>query len=391
MEYITTKEASKKWGISTIRITILANEGRIPGAYRLGRRWLIPASATKPKEFKPSRSGANKIEPDTFSFPLYHLRPDWNSDKEAELSRQQQILFQAETAVLECRFDDAYLLLKPILKSPDDIVIEIGSLGIAGICCIALNKPEDFSRINLRLQMLLADDFSHRDDLVIILDFLKTYVETLEHSAKGYPYNPDIHEQCVPLACVLIGFTGYAKESLKPGSADTSLLELLLYFLKNTGSVIAMEFMHCHMIAIYEMRQELEKAKKHAKAVIQIAFENKFYLPLATYGPYYRQIFDPILAGYPEDFQSNCQRIFSQHEDNYAAFLLSINEHTIFAKLSNEDYPYTHGVYMGLSNTNIARKLGISINTVTRRLEKICQKLGVKNKKELLEYLHNNM
>lgn len=87
MEYITTKEASAKWGISPTRITIPANEGRIPGAYRLGRRWLIPASATKPKEFKPSRSGANKIEPDTFSFPLYHLRPDWNSDKEAELSR----------------------------------------------------------------------------------------------------------------------------------------------------------------------------------------------------------------------------------------------------------------------------------------------------------------
>ena len=30
MEYISTKEASAKWGISTTRITILANEGRIP-------------------------------------------------------------------------------------------------------------------------------------------------------------------------------------------------------------------------------------------------------------------------------------------------------------------------------------------------------------------------
>ena len=48
MEYITTKEASEKWGISTTRITILANQGRIPGAQRLGKSWLIPASATKP-------------------------------------------------------------------------------------------------------------------------------------------------------------------------------------------------------------------------------------------------------------------------------------------------------------------------------------------------------
>lgn len=391
MEYITTKEASARWGITPTRITILASEGRIPGAYRLGKSWLIPASATKPPKFKPSRTGANKIEPDAFSFPLYHLRPDWNYINQTGLSMQQKRLLQAETAVLECRFSDAYALLESILKSPDDIVMEIGCLGIAGICCIALNKPEDFSKINLRLQMLLSDDFPHRDDLKIIFDFLKTYVETLEYSANGYTYNPTIHEQCVPLVCVLLGFTGYAKESVKPGSADIAILELILRFLKNTGSIIAMQFMHCHLIAIYDMRQEIEKARNHAKVVVQIAFEYKFYLPLATYYPYYRQIFDSLLVDYPEEFQLNFQRIVLQHEENFATFLLSINEHTIFARLSNEDYPYTHGIYMGLTNTDIAKKLGVSINTVSRRVDKICQKLGVKNKKELLEYLRNNM
>lgn len=283
MEYITTKEASKKWGISTSRITLLASQGRIPGAYRLGKSWLIPSGATKPEALKPSRQGSAKESSEDFSFPLYHFRPDWSSAKEEQFLPQQQILLQAETAVLECRFSDAYMLLESILKSPDDIVTEIGSLGLAGICCIALNKFKDYSRINLRLQILLSDDFPHRDDLVIILDFLKTYVETLDYSANGYTYNPDVHEQCVPMACVLAGFTGYAKESANPGSADISSLELILRFLKTTGAVIAVEFIHCHLAAIYDMRKEIKKAGNHAKAAIQIAYENKFYLPLATY------------------------------------------------------------------------------------------------------------
>lgn len=391
MEYITTKEASKKWGISTIRITILANEGRIPGAYRLGKSWLIPASAVKPEARKPSRQGSARQISDNFSFPLYHLRPDWSSDKEAALSKQQQILFKAETAFWECRFSEAYSLLESIMKSPDDIEVEIGCLGIAGICCIALNKPEDFSKINLRLQMLLMDAFPHRNDLIIILDFLKTYIETLDYFANSYNYNPDIHEQCVPLSCVLIGFSEYAKESVKPGSANTSLLELILHFLKTTGAIVATAYIHCHLVAIYDMRQETEKAKNHARGAIQIAYENKFYLPLATYSPYYRQVFGPLFAEYPEEFQANCQSLFSQHEDNYAAFFSSINEYTIFSKLSNADYPYTHSVYMGLTNADIAKKLGVSIQTVNRKLDKISEKLGVKSKKELIEYLHKNM
>ena len=103
MEYISTKEASKKWGISPIRITLLANEGRIPGAYRLGKSWLIPATATKPERKKANRSNSTKKEPE---------------------------------------------------------------------------NSEDFSKAFLRLQMLLAADFPHRDDLAIILDCLKTYVQT---------------------------------------------------------------------------------------------------------------------------------------------------------------------------------------------------------------------
>ena len=46
--FITTKQASEKWGISDRRIRILCSEGKVPGAYQEGRSWKIPANAKKP-------------------------------------------------------------------------------------------------------------------------------------------------------------------------------------------------------------------------------------------------------------------------------------------------------------------------------------------------------
>lgn len=48
MKYLSTREASEKWGISDRRIRLLCNEGRIQGAIKIGRNWSIPSDALKP-------------------------------------------------------------------------------------------------------------------------------------------------------------------------------------------------------------------------------------------------------------------------------------------------------------------------------------------------------
>ena len=48
MKYMSTKEASEKWGISDRRIRVLCNDGRIEEAIKTGRNWSIPVDAIKP-------------------------------------------------------------------------------------------------------------------------------------------------------------------------------------------------------------------------------------------------------------------------------------------------------------------------------------------------------
>ena len=49
MQLITVKEAAEKWGVTPRRVQSLCKEGRIKGATRWERTWMIPSHAVLPK------------------------------------------------------------------------------------------------------------------------------------------------------------------------------------------------------------------------------------------------------------------------------------------------------------------------------------------------------
>jgi len=55
MEFLTSTELAEKWGISSRRIVKLCNEGRIEGAMKKGKMWLIPTNAKKPEDGRHAR------------------------------------------------------------------------------------------------------------------------------------------------------------------------------------------------------------------------------------------------------------------------------------------------------------------------------------------------
>lgn len=50
MEYMTANQAAHKWDISQRRVQILCANGRIPGVFKLGEAWAIPADSKKPND-----------------------------------------------------------------------------------------------------------------------------------------------------------------------------------------------------------------------------------------------------------------------------------------------------------------------------------------------------
>ena len=48
MDYITVKEAAKRWNLSERRIQTMCNDGIIEGVIKFGHAWAIPGYASRP-------------------------------------------------------------------------------------------------------------------------------------------------------------------------------------------------------------------------------------------------------------------------------------------------------------------------------------------------------
>ena len=68
-EMMSVKTASIKWNITETRITRMCRDGRIPGAKKEGKAWLIPADAEKPAD-KRIKSGAYMMSARRTNLPL---------------------------------------------------------------------------------------------------------------------------------------------------------------------------------------------------------------------------------------------------------------------------------------------------------------------------------
>ena len=79
MEFMTTNDAVKKWGISERRIRQLLQDGRIEGAIKVGNNWNIPINANKPADKR-----SVKLDNTEFKFDL----PDNYFDKVDELNKE---------------------------------------------------------------------------------------------------------------------------------------------------------------------------------------------------------------------------------------------------------------------------------------------------------------
>ena len=62
-ELMTTMEAAKLWGITTRRVQILCDKGKVKGAIRMGRTWIIPRGTPKPLDGRTREAKNAAVEP----------------------------------------------------------------------------------------------------------------------------------------------------------------------------------------------------------------------------------------------------------------------------------------------------------------------------------------
>ena len=60
MDFMNTKQAAALWNISQRRVSLLCEQGRIPGVQKVGIFWLIPPDAKKPEDARLKNKNSEK-------------------------------------------------------------------------------------------------------------------------------------------------------------------------------------------------------------------------------------------------------------------------------------------------------------------------------------------
>jgi len=160
MEYISTKEASLLWKISSRRIVKLCDEGRIPFAKMIGKNWLIPSNAVKPSD-KRFLQTETQIK---YNFPLFAYSN--YSEKEAEviLKPLEFELYTVQKRFISGNFENIETDLLKILHETENLHIKIGIFHF--LCFYAIQKcnPKNFIEYVNQMKKMASKVTNHKKE-----------------------------------------------------------------------------------------------------------------------------------------------------------------------------------------------------------------------------------
>ena len=215
MEYIGIDEAAKKWGVSKRFVQVLCANGRIDGAARLGRAWMIPKNAKKPID---GRTKAAKAEYDAdmplprktpflYMTDLYHTPATADTVGESlSYNHEAQVLFEAEVAYSRGEIDKVYDIANYLLNKHSGFYAVLSAGMLLAMCAIWKGDIHMWRKAKIC--------FTTREFAPLITEFC---------SKEYYKYSVEFYIGYCPDDVYTMDFTGYNLQKAQDGNIPSRL------------------------------------------------------------------------------------------------------------------------------------------------------------------------
>jgi len=385
MDYISSKELAKQWGVTTARIVRLAADGRIPGAVLVGKSWIFPRNAEKPADGRRREAKENARFGD-YHFPLYFIR-GYSEEELAAFSPEEKLLVQAGKLVQYGEYGEARALLEKMLETCTNIYIRIGCLHLLGY--VYLSFPEEHERLNecrLALYMLFEEDFPHKEELVFILRETECTFQGNEYFLNTFsiPRGIEISNDANVFLMVLSGFAALLRYYSATADFPTEVFELACRRFAAQKYWYPEMLLHCYLSVVYLLENREKKSTYHLKAMLEVGITNKYYAVLAEISMYCPDQMNDMLKEYPKKLQERIHALRAAMQENYAKYLENTGRDQRFNGLTQTDYTMIYYALRGYSVEQVAEQEKIAPVTVQQRYSRLYRKTGLPGKKKLV-------
>lgn len=411
MEYLRIDEIAKRWGIGARRVQLLCSEGKIRGAVRFGRDWMIPEDAKKPIDgrTKAGRKEQNEDMPLPRKTPFLYMSDLYKTPGEADeigaqlsYNHEAEVLFKAEVAYSRGEIDKVYDSASYLLSKHSGFYAVISAGMLLALCAIWKGDIEMWRKAKLHIAEAPAKSDDDRDTMLLAI----SAVDIMLYSVESFPewfkigcFEP-LHKDAFPAAKVYYAKYLYAiayavatdiikiegVQGLYLMSAIPNTIEPLICWANSSGTVMSEIYLRLTCASVYHNAGQDERAIYHIDKAIALALPDRLYGTLAEYCRVLDTLMEKRLTVIDEALWLKVKELHKAYNTGWSKLSGAIRGRAIVTSLTTKQREIAKLAAFGMSNKEIAAKLNMSLAGVKQALVAITDKTGV-SRNEFAAYL----
>ena len=406
MDYLKTDEVTAEWGISPRRLQTLCNEGKIAGAIRFGRAWMIPKGAKKPIDGRRKGAGyqiptkPDKDMPLPRKSPFLHMTnlyyaPGCADEAIAALSYnpEAQKLLAAEIAYSRGDIDQVYHVANYLLEKNSGFYAVLSAGILLAKCAIWRGDLNMWRKAKIHISEAKA----HNDAEIDIVSLSICAVDSILYDVKDFPEWFKIgsfellHKDSLPAARVyyakymyasahglasktfqLEGVSGLALMALLPATIEPLISHSIC-----DSTVITEIYLRLTCAVSYHFAGKDKQAIHHIDRALALALPDKLFGILAEYCRTISGLLELRLKVISEDAWNEVNRLAKVYLEGWSVLGSRATGRQIIAKLSKQNREVARLAAFKLSDAEIAQRMNMSISGVKQAIRIIKQKSGL--------------
>ena len=402
MKFLTIDEIAPKWNVGVRRVQLLCAAGKIQGAVRFGRDWMIPEDAQKPVDGR-TRAGRMRDSDDMplprktpFLYMSDLFRTPGEADRiAAQLSynHEAQVLFEAEVAYSRGEIDKVYDSANYLLGKHSGFYAVLSAGMLLAMCAIWKGDIEMWRRAKVHISEAPAKNDDDRDVMQLAIravDIMLYVVENFPEWFKIGCFEP-LHKDAFPAAKVYYAKYLYAVayavateiikiegvQGLYLMSAIPNTIEPLICWANANGTVMSEIYLRLTCAAVYHNAGQDEQAIRHIDRAISLALPDRLWGTLAEYCRVLDTLMEKRLSIVDADAWQRVKELYKRYNEGWSRLSGAVRGRTIVTSLTTRQRESAKLAAFGMSNKEIADKLNMSLAGVKQALVAITDKTGV--------------
>lgn len=406
MEYLKIDQVAAAWGISSRRLQTLCAAGKIEGAARFGRAWMIPKDAKKPrdgrtKEGREAQAAKRDADmPMPRKTPFLYMTNLYNAPGCAEKAIMEladnpeaQTLFAAEIACARGQIDKVYESANYLLEKHSGFYAVIAAGTLLAHCAIWRGDLRMWRSAKIHISEAKAQNDTEREIITLSI----CAVDSMLYDVKDFPEWFKIgcfemlHKDSLPAAKVyyakylyaaahgvaakitnLEGVTGLSLMGLLPATLEPMISQAMA-----DNMVIAEIYLRLTCAVSYHYTKNDAQAIRHIDRALVLALPDRLYGLLGEYCRTLGLLLEGRVKAVDEEAWEEIRRLSKIHLDGWSQLNSRITGRHIIENLSPQYRAVARYAAFKLTDAEIAARMNMSIPGVKQAVRIIKQKSGL--------------